>query len=379
MKTILFSLLVFGTISVQATIRTVNNNPAGLAQFSNLQSAINASASGDSIYVHGSVSNYGSAEITDKKLTIIGPGISPDKTTSVTAMVSFIGLYNMSTYNCNGSTFIGLHITSELRISWDGSYSAGFPVSGVKVIRNKFTDAGLSLLLGYPYGNPHMYDFYVEGNYFENSGLTGVSGGFYTNCTVINNVFTRNASQWYSRFIGGLNNCTNVVIDHNLFYSAATANRIVFWDAANNLTIKNNIFVNVDNRHTDQNNNTNITNCSFQNNLTYNCVDNTPWTFSSNINLGGNISNTDPQMGSQAAIVAGITNPLLDFSIASGPANNAGTDSKDLGVLFDETTTMNWAYGRNSRLPYIHSLNVLNSNVPAGGILNVQVNARKAK
>ncbi|MBK8683853.1 MAG: hypothetical protein IPN26_02085 [Bacteroidetes bacterium] len=144
------------------------------------------------------------------------------------------------------------------------------------------------------------------------------------------------------------------------------------------MMFKNNIFVNVDNINTVYNGQ-NVMNNTFQNNLTYNCVNNSPWTFANNIDLGGNISNQNPQMGSQAAVDAGTTNPLLDFSIASGPANNTGTDGKDLGVLFDETSTMNWAYGRNSRLPYIHTMNVLNSSVPAGGTLNVQIQARKAK
>ena len=118
-------MMLASSLASNATIRTVNNNPGGLAQYSDLQAAINASSNGDSIYVHGSVNSYGNSEVIDKKLTIIGPGMSPDKTTSLTAMVNFLGFYNLNSYNCNGSVVMGLHITSELRVSSTGSGNSG--------------------------------------------------------------------------------------------------------------------------------------------------------------------------------------------------------------------------------------------------------------
>lgn len=379
MKKFIVTILIFTGLSVQATIRTVNNNPAGLAQFSDLQSAINASASGDTVYVHGSVNSYGNVEVIDKKLTIIGPGLSPDKNGPLlTAMVNFIGIYNLNTNNSDGSALIGLHITTEARISSTGSGNSGYPVNGVKVIRNKFTNATLALYAANPYGSIHMYNLYVEGNYFEQSSIASASTSYYfTNCSFVNNVFAR--TNGFGGSISNMNNCTNVVFDHNLFYGdQATGNRL-FDNYASGLTMKNNVFVNMITNNTHPNGSYSIFNIFFQNNITYNCTNNTPWNLGSNLNGGGNIDNQDPQMVAQNAINTGTFNPLLDFSIASGPANNTGTDGKDLGVLFDETSTMNWAYGRNSRLPYIHTMNVLNSSVPAGGTLNVQIQARKAK
>lgn len=379
MKGFLFSFIFCAAISAQATIRTVNNNPAGLAQFSDLQSAINASASGDSIYVHGSVSSYGNVDVVDKKLTVIGPGMSPDKNGPLlTAMVNLLGFYNINTGNCDGSAIIGLHITGEARISNNGSGNVGYPVNGVKVIRNKFTNAALVLYAGNGYGSIHMYNLYVEGNYFENSTIASASTSYlFTNCTFVNNVFGR--TNGFGGSISAMNNCTNVVFDHNLFYGdQATGNRL-FDNYANGLTMKNNVFVNMITNNTHPNGSYNIFNVFFQNNITYNCTNNTPWNLGSNLDGGSNIANQDPQMVAQALVNSGTFSPLLDFTIATGPANNAASDGKDLGLLYEETSTMNWAYGRNSRLPYIHSMNVLNSNVPAGGTLNVQINARKAK
>lgn len=383
MKKIILALFLSCSLLANATVRTVNNNPGGLAQFSDLQSAINASANNDTIYLHGSVNNYGSGEVADKKLTIIGPGISPDKTTSLTAMVNFIAFYNLNTLNCNGSAIVGLHINSEVRISWTGSGNSGYPVDGVKIIRNKFSNASLVLFTGNGYGSIHMYDLFVEGNYFENSGVAAASPGhFFTNITFINNVFARSAGYYGSGFIANFVNSTNVVFDHNVFYVSPTLTsdiKRLMNGPVNNVTFKNNIFNGLDNLHTNNNNATDITNCSFQNNITYNCTLNAPWTFGNNVDLTGNIANQSPELASQASVDNGVTNPLLDFSISSGPANNSGTDGKDMGVLFDQNSTMNWAFGRNSRLPYIYSMNVLNTSVPAGGILNVQLNARKAK
>lgn len=384
MKTFIFSLLVCSALSTQATIRTVNNNPAGLAQYNDIQSAVDASATGDTVYVHGSVSTYGNVNITDKKIALIGPGISPDKNGPLlTAKVSIIEIANISTSNSNGSLVMGMHIASMLRISNNGT---GTPVNGVKVIRNKFTNTNTSLTLytGNPSGVNHMFDLLVEGNYFEDSKIvSGTSSYLFTNCTFVNNVFT---VAYNSGCIESLNNCTNVVFDHNLFYSQDISGnggtpfgRIFSGSASGGFSMKNNVLVSMNTINTHPNGSYTVSNVFFQNNITFNCNNNTPWALGSNINGGGNITNQDPQIVSQAAVNAGIFNPVFDFRILSGPANNAGTDGKDLGLLYDETTTMNWAYGRNSRLPYVHSLNVLNSNVPAGGNLNVQVNARKAK
>ncbi|MBL7766854.1 MAG: hypothetical protein JNJ58_12210 [Chitinophagaceae bacterium] len=379
MKNFFFSLLAFTAFSAQATIRTVNNNPAGLAQFNDIQSAINASSSGDSIYVHASATNYGNADIVDKKITLIGPGISPDRSmSSLQANINFIQIVNMNSFSADGSVIMGMHITQELRVSNNGSGNVGNPVNSVRVIRNRFTNAVLSLYVGNNYGSIIMNNLLVEGNYFQNSSVSAASSSYYfTNCTVINNVFAR--SNGFGGSIENFNNCTNVVFDHNLFYGNQVDGNRLFGNSANGFSLKNNVFVNCVTHNTHPNGMAPISNIYFQNNITFNCTNNSPWNFNTNIDGGGNISQQNPQLGSQSQVDAGTYNPLLDFSITTGPANNSATDGKDMGVLFEETSTMNWAYGRNTRLPYIHTINLLNSSVPAGGTLNVQIQARKAK
>src|SRR5215471_5505918 len=72
----LFVFLGF-CVNVFATVRTVNNSPNSLAQYNNIQSAVDASVTGDTVYVHGSNVQYTAVTITNKRLVIIGPGWLP--------------------------------------------------------------------------------------------------------------------------------------------------------------------------------------------------------------------------------------------------------------------------------------------------------------
>ena len=82
-------------------------------------------------------------------------------------------------------------------------------------------------------------------------------------------------------------------------------------------------------------------------------------------------------MVDQTAVNAGTNNPLLDFTIPAGPANNSGSDGKDIGLLYDAVGSLNWTTSRGSRLPFIFSMNITNPTIPVAGTLNVVVEARK--
>src|SRR4249919_2132294 len=74
MKKIFLILSSVVCVHAFATVRTVSNNPNTLAQFNTIQAAIDASLSGDTIYVQGSPTRYAGFVIQDKRLTVIGPG-----------------------------------------------------------------------------------------------------------------------------------------------------------------------------------------------------------------------------------------------------------------------------------------------------------------
>jgi hypothetical protein len=83
-------------------------------------------------------------------------------------------------------------------------------------------------------------------------------------------------------------------------------------------------------------------------------------------------------MVDQTQINSGNSNALLNFTIASGPANNTASDGKDMGLLFDPTGSLNWTNSRNSRLPRIFSMNITTPTVTPGGNLSVTVDARRS-
>jgi hypothetical protein len=64
-KIALLFLISFFSFNANSTVRTVNNAPINAGTFTDIQTAINASALGDTVYVHGSPIAYtGSLTIT---------------------------------------------------------------------------------------------------------------------------------------------------------------------------------------------------------------------------------------------------------------------------------------------------------------------------
>ena len=72
-------------------------------------------------------------------------------------------------------------------------------------------------------------------------------------------------------------------------------------------------------------------------------------------------------MTDEAAVEANTDNPLLNLTISAGPANNSGSDGKDMGHLYDVSGSLNWVNSRGSRMPFIFSMNVTTPTVAPGG------------
>ena len=361
-QALLFMSFIFVFFSVNATVRTVSNVPANLAQYNTIQAAVDASSNGDTVYVHGSPNQYPFFQIADKKVVVIGPGWSPDKNLPFQAIVQ--GCYlinNNSAGDVAGSELQGLVFSSAVELA---TSNAALGTSNVRVIRCQFSS---SVNISYS-----STGFLFEGNLFLSS--VSFNGGYtYSNVLFQNNIFHGN--QGYIVYsIGGLTNCVNIRFDHNLFYGdGATGGAPAFGSNCRFLTLTNNIF-------NERNPASGLSFSTFNNNITYNCSasGDTAWIRNSNVDAGGNIAAQNPQMADQATVDVGTLNPLLNFTIAAGPANNSGTDGKDLGLMYDPTGALNWVNSRNSRLPRLYSMNIINPTIAPGGTLNVSVNARKS-
>jgi hypothetical protein len=359
MKKLFLPFFVLINLVSYSTIRTVSNLPATLAQYNTIQAAINASSTGDTVYVQGSPNNYAAFNITGKKIVVIGPGWSPNKnlpyTANIAGVVDFVGVAS------SGSELNGLIMLSSI------SFPSNTSLSDIKIIRNKFSQ---SQILSFGGGTATYTGFIFEGNYFNNCIIQNVSP---TTNSLVNFLFHNNLfidATGFDGNIDGFSSCTNVLFDHNLFYGAASGIRRVFNGAASlGLLLTNNIFVRRDAGF-------NCGNSIFNNNITFNAGTD-PWTINSNVNGGGNVGNQDPQMFDQTSVNNGINNPLLDFTIAAGPANNSGSDGKDMGMLYDAAGSLNWTSSRTSYFPFIYSMNITNPTIPSGGTLNVLVVAKK--
>jgi hypothetical protein len=336
-----------------ATVRTVSNNPNTLAQFNTIQAAIDASFSGDTVYVHGSSTPYGGFNLTDKRLTIIGPGWSPVQN-FMPFKATINSAVNIAGPGCKNSEIQGLYFQLTVSINTTRPDSLRF-------IRNQFGSAiyffQAALFSGYVF----------QGNWFDGSWLSAGAGVSFQNFLFQNNIFYSTST---NGSLYGFLTCTNVLLDHNLWYGPSTGSSICFGSSCSHLTLTNNIFVHRDAA-------TNNTLSTFNNNITFNAGVNNPWAVNGNLGDASNIAGQDPQMVSQVQVNNGADDPLLDFTIAAGPANNTGSDTKDMGLLYDPSGSLNWANCRMSRLPFIYSMYINNPTIAAGGTLTVQVEARK--
>lgn len=346
-----FCAMVAAYTSSFATVHTACNTPANLAEFNTIQAAIDASSSGDTIYVIGSPTIYDGFTIAHKKLAVFGIGWSPDKQLPLTSKVNGCTLKSGSA----GSELHGLSFFNNISIDTLG-------INDVKFIRNRFSGMGISIV---PPGIGEIRGYLFEGNWFENASVS--SGG---TITLINFIFHNNI------FYGsngnpiavGFVNTVNVLLDHNLWYSSNNTN--CFGNDCRFLTISNSIFVKL-------NAALNNSGSTFNNNITFQTGNDAPWSVNGNTDGGGNVAGQDPGMADQARVNSGEDNPLLDFTIASGVANNSGSDGKDMGLLFDATGSLNWNNNRQSRLPLVVKMLVTTPEVLPGGNVTVSVEARK--
>lgn len=365
-----FILLMLVVYNLHATVRTVSNNPDNLGQFNTIQAAIDASADSDTVYVYGSPNVYAAFTIMDKKITVIGPGWAPDKNLPHTVTVNGATIRDSPAGGSpNGSELHGLIFAQPVTLS--RNQGGDLPTNNIRIIRCQFNSA-LNFELG-------ASGILIEGNIFYWQ-LNFVISYTYTNCLFQNNMFFFPNGALANQ-INNFFNAINIRFDHNLFYSNnnGSGSNIFVFSNSRFLSFSNNIF-------NQANVSSGVSFSTFNNNITNNITLNsanatgnaTPWDVNSNVNSGGNVANTSPGMVDQTAVNSGSSSGLQNFTIAAGPANNSGSDGKDMGLLYDATGSLNWTNSRNSRLPRIFSMDITTPTVTPGGNLSVNVNARKS-
>jgi hypothetical protein len=344
-----------------ATVRTVSNQPSGGAQFNTIQLAVDASADGDTVYVHGSANIYDAFALTDKKLAIIGPGWAPDKDIALQANINGCNLRNSSNPGSpSGTELQGLIFLQGANLALN--FGSDLAVASLRIIRCQFNST-----VNFNLGTSN--DLFEGCLFLTSINFTTNSTNGASNILFQNNQFYANQCCTSSGFTGLHTNISNVQFDHNVFYGDGSGAGVLAFSGCQFLTFSNNIF--------SRRNPSGISNSTFTNNITINCgsIGDSVWIRNGNVGTG-NIAAQNPQTTTDIT-TAGFSG-LNDFTITSGPANNAGSDGKDIGLLYEPTGSLNFTNSRNSRFPRMFSMNITTPTVAAGGNINVVVEARKS-
>jgi hypothetical protein len=341
---ILFFLSLLAVTASNAAVRTVSNNAAIPAQYTNLQTAVDDSEAGDTVYVSWSATTYGNVTLT-KRIVMIGDGYNGGLSGKAAQITDLIYSQTDITENCSGSFISGFKITNV---------RSGLATGNPSIDDMVFTRCWITT-------NLHFYNTTLSSHnlhkdwYFKDcivhtflgansaaNRFNGVSNVLFSNCI----------------FTSSLQNTGNAVTFRNCNF-LMQASGIFF--SCENMTFENCIFE----RATPQT----VTNSVFNNCLTFNTSNNViPY----GSNTGSdNLVNQNPMFLAYTAAFDLLDNIRLDDD---SPAKTAGTDGTELGV-FGGSKPMPDLSGEPN-LPYIKSLIILNSEVGKDGSLRFKVNAQ---
>jgi hypothetical protein len=345
-KAILLIVLLFVINKTKATVITVSNAPNSPAQFTDLQLAINAANNGDTIYVSGSLVNYGQITV-NKQLILIGTGFNPQKDLPFVSQLISIDFQT----GAEGSVIDGFIINNfgflvPTCISFDFTavYSSTC-VNNIAVKKCKIQGYNSTTALHVGGSNWH-----IENNVIDRIDIVNQPSVIIKNNLITGYII--NSNQPF------------VVITNNLFIDNPANGCFGF---INNAEISNNIFYGASP--------VGASTSVFNNNLTFNTVQNSlPY----GTNTGtGNITNLDPQFTSIQTV-----NYLFNVAdnyilLPTSPGNNAGTDGTDIGPFGGFNPFPSSPIGGEPKIPQVKNMNINNTSLPLNGNLNINVKGKK--
>jgi hypothetical protein len=325
MKTKLTLIALLISAYSNATVRTVNNNNPSPGQFATFASAHTAAVNGDTLYISGSPTSYGTNTIT-KVLTVIGTGHNPDKQNPLVS--TFVNITCGA--GSSGSKFIGLILGGNQNNLQNATYEHckfnGIFVTGAASLTttfNKCVFISAALLTNFA-SNTFIFNNCIFNDAIEANGSTGVKTGSVTNCIFLGNAIFGLGSNFSS------------------------------------FTFTNNIFYGVSPQITGTNTSTTMTK-----NISFNCPNN-------NFNgttLSGNIVNSNPLFTTYVPPGFHYTDNYV-LQIGS-PGHNTATDGKDIG-LYGGATGVNFHMGGEPSIAQIRQVN-MPATVPAGQSVIVNI------
>ncbi|HSO89285.1 MAG TPA: right-handed parallel beta-helix repeat-containing protein [Draconibacterium sp.] len=237
MKTLILLMMCLSFLGVNAKNWRLSNNPAVKADFSTFESAHEAAAAGDTIYVDGTGENlsYGNATLT-KKLILIGPGYFLNENDSTQANKIYARLYSMVIESSAAGTEVyGLYFYAS------GTTHLTVKASNVVISRNFFFQNGYNNI----YLNGNIQNVTITQNYayqiHNNSGTASnilVANNFIGDRidmqNTSNGIFINNVVRYHIH-------AYNSIIKNNIIYGEGSS--VVLSEGYSGNTIRNNLFV----------------------------------------------------------------------------------------------------------------------------------------
>lgn len=344
---LLFSLSTF------ATVRTVNNYIANAAQYSDVQSAINASAVGDTLLIHGTPVSYGSITL-NRRLCLIGAG--SNLTNTVNNFKTTLGVITVDSTNSNPNLIVsGFSIHGIEFVSF--SFGSIQYANNVVVSRCSFTAStqGTSIT-----GN----NWVIKNCFIPTLQILATSGRVSSNIIIANNIINGSISNGQTSTMFA----PNVIATNNIFTGFSGGGTF-------NVLLINNIFFNFIPTNTTGGN-------VFNKNLTYTTSSTLLVNLPPTGNTGtGNINNTNPNFINVPNPTSLSKNPAFaNYNFAfptTSAAYNAGTDGTNLGITGGPYPWNGNNLDGRAQIPLMQELNILNSVINQGQPLNVDFKARK--
>ena len=234
------SLILIVTLSVfsqksSAKIWRVNNNTGVNANFTDIQSAVNAATTlnGDTIHVEASAAGYGSC-VLNKRLVIIGPGYyltetSPLVANSKTQVNTNVGYFSNMYFNpgSKGSVVSGIYINSFCLFQDSSATLQHCYING-------------DVYFGDNYGNIPAANDTVRQNLITGGFRAGFNNpAKFKNMIIYNNIIGGPSGVDFS---GNINNVDGFLINNDFvyYYSAFSSNPVSVTSA--NFVYQNNVF-----------------------------------------------------------------------------------------------------------------------------------------
>jgi hypothetical protein len=359
--------------TVSAAIITVSNNPNIPGQYSNLQTAIDAAAPDDTLYVQGSVTSYGNITIT-KKLKIVGSGMLPDNTSHLGTTIGNI-FYRVTadgTSSPSGSSITGCNVSIlNICVTVNATSTNTYTPSNISIYRNRIASISGN---GFGYGAFSYNGIHIYNNIINTISIDRLGGN-----SVVNNNYIS-----YVQYTGSIDSgnwvlVNNIVEEIKGCYNATVLNNIIYSYSSNYSGFKY---------------------CNFTKNLFYSPNYSYDSNFLASPNLDNtfnttfdNIFNQNPSFvkytASNYIYTYSMSNPpsgpFFDFHLNNdSPGKNFGSDGTDIGIyggttpFFEGATTdSRFRYFPMPAMPQMLDLTITNPSIPANSSLNVNFSAEK--